>query len=149
MNIVFKLLGMLLLFVSCAAFGFFKAASFERRHKRLDMICRCMDELYCRILHSSGELDPLMRASFGEPRDSLIERECGAGILKREELELLTEFVSSLGSSDTESECSRILLYKSLFEARRDGARASCESGCRLWRTAGVCVGIAGCIFLM
>lgn len=149
MNIAFKLLGMLMLFMSCTAFGFYRAISLENRYKRLDKICRCMDELYNRILHSSGEIDRLMYASFGESADSLIEKEKTLEILKHEETELLSEFLSSLGSGDTESECSRIMLYKSLFEACRDSASRDCESGCRLWRTAGICVGVATCIFLM
>ncbi len=149
MNTAFKIFGMLLLFVSCTAFGIYKSAQLKERYKRLDKICRSMDGLYNRILHSSGELDKLMYASFGETADSLIEREQTSEVLKREEAELLGEFLSSLGSSDTESECSRILLYKSLFEAHRDSALGDCESGCRLWRTAGICVGAATCIFLM
>lgn len=149
MNTVFKLLGMLMLFMSCAAYGFFKAALLEQRYKRLDRICRCMDELHSRIFHSSLELDRLMYASFGESRDSLVAREQSVGMLKCEETALLEEFLSALGSGDTESECSRILLYKSLFEAHRDSALSDCESGCRLWRTAGICVGVATCIFLM
>lgn len=149
MHTAFKILGMSLLFASCTAFGIYKSALLKERYKRLDKICRCMDELYSRILHTSGELDGVMYASFGDSADNLIEKEKSSGILKREETELLREFLSALGCGDTKSECSRILLYKSLFESHRDSAYGDCDSGCKLWRTAGICTGIAVCIFLM
>ncbi len=149
MSTAFKILGMLLLFSSCAGYGFFRAYALQRRHKRLEDMCKGMEELYSRILHSSGEIDRLMRKSFGDTGENLLLQEQNAGVLNAEDMKLLVEFLSHLGSADTQSECARIRLYKGLFEAQRDSARDICIGGCRLWRTAGVCTGLAGCIFLL
>ena len=108
-----------------------------------------MQQLYNRILYHSGELDRLMLLCFGTTAEELEKTERTAGILGREEMDILCEFLSVIGTADTESECSRILLYKSLFEQRRDVLFEISNKNCRLWQTAGICAGLAICIFLM
>ena len=139
---VLKLFGMAMLFSASSLFGLFKANECNKRVKTLGETVAGLSKLRDRVMYGGGERTMLFKACF--PKGDLLSDRS----LNEDDRKLLKEFFSAFGSSGTESECERITLYEQIFTKRRAEAENYAARTCRLWKTAGFCAGLAGCIFL-
>ena len=141
-----KFFGVLMIFVSCAALGFFKAFSLGARVKSLKQIYAGLDLLYIRISQTNDELPKVLKTCFSDCRcitidrhKALILKDC----LKPSDITVLEELFSTLGSGNKESECAKISLCKTQIEKNLLLAEKTYLEGAKIWQTLGVCTGLA------
>lgn len=140
-----------MVFSVCSLWGFSKSAAIKKRAQKLQSFSRSASDLAEQIRFSSGEIMPLLTRTF---KDGLLDfGEDGFSIneayYKREDLEILHEFMGSLGLCDSEAEYRRISGYAQIIRQRGEDAFKECEALCRLYKSLGCLGGIFICIFLL
>ncbi len=147
---LFKIIGFIFILSSSALLGFSKALGLRKRWKKLNDICFSLTRLSQLIKCGDKEVNELIDYSFN--RDTAF---CEGGkfningsFLKKDEINLLKEFLDGLGFVHRESEIKRILFYKALFEKQLKSAEQAADSQCKLYNSLGALIGIAICIFL-
>lgn len=138
-----KILGILLLVLGCAAFGFLKANKLRLRQKRLSAIHTFI-------------LETAERIKIGEEMEKIIETlGASAGIYKKGysiyiseeglsalDISLANEFISSLGMGNTEYELKRCENYSLLFRKSLDIAETENKEKASVYRKLGIFTGL-------
>ena len=137
-----KFLGLILLFCSCTAAGFWKAAALRRRVKTLDAVDTALSELSRRVASDGRERQFLLA-------ETITKRGLSAEnpFLSADDRKMLAEFLLSFGSGDAETEQHRIALCRGNLHEQRNAAKRAADERARLYRVTGFCMGAAGCIF--
>lgn len=148
---LFKFSGLIIIFISCAAFGFFKSYCLKKRADKLASISRSVLELAARIRAEKTEIGKAIPLCF--EKETVAIRK-GKPFLNRTYLEnqdicLLEEFFGSIGKRDIDSEYERTQLFASLIEKESLSAAQKAKNLCRLYNSLGVLFGIFVCIFFL
>lgn len=149
--LLFKLLGLLMILVSCTFLGVLKSLSFKKRAKKLAGICVSLSTMEQLVKAETVEFPQLIESSF---ESETVSMQGGMPLvnetnLNKDDIELLNTFLSKLGMSDAYSECSRIGIYKTLLEKQCSEAEAKAEQYSKLYNSLGFLTGLAICIFLI
>ena len=151
MKILFKAIGLAVLFFSSCFFGFCEAEKLKDRVKRLAFFVRAASEYAGRVRVGTEEVDRLLLLCFGERY--IRRRENGFSVLPcftgKEDAALAEEFFRDVGMGDAQSEYERTNLYITLFSKRLEEAEKDVRERCRLFRALGVLGGCFLCIFLL
>ena len=149
--LLFKISGLLVVFLVSASLGLLKSESLKLRCDRLEKIVKSLNRL-CELVRIGGyEIDELISVCFDS---NIINSEKGnfficEEYLLKEDIDILREFFNGFGVTDKEGEVKRIKLFCSLLEGKhRDAQKAFLELG-RLYRSVGLMGGLILCIFLM
>lgn len=147
---LFKATGLTVIFCTAAAYGVLKSYALKMRQKTLRETVFSMTELRDRIRTGAGELEKIINLSFGEKAcfKNGVAKIKSEWLLKRD-CELLNEFFSDIGMSDSATECERITLYITLMEKQCAEAEKNCAELCRLYTAVGVLCGAFLCIFFL
>lgn len=143
--LLIKLTGVLLLTFAGGAYGFFAAAALEKRALALREIHSKTDTLKERIRGDMGELSRLLKMCYGDlPYLEIRGAEVKVlkGVLKEEDIGILEEFFSCLGSLDCEGEYSRICVFESILNSQYEKAQREAAQKSRLIKTAGISIGL-------
>ena len=149
--LLFKISGLLVVFLVAASLGLLKSESLKLRCDRLEKIVKSLNRL-CELVRIGGyEIDELISVCFDS---NIINSEKGnfficEEYLLKEDIGLLREFFNGFGVSDKEGEAKRIELFCTLLNAKyQDAQKTFLELG-RLYRSVGIMSGIIICIFFM
>lgn len=147
---LFKLSGLIIIFVSCAGFGFYNSYKLKMREKKLHKIICSMTELKERIRAGTGEIGEITDKSFGK---TAVLSHNGVKLdgewLLKSDTELLEEFFVNIGMTDSDAECERTELYIALMQKQCNDAEKRCGELCRLYGTLGVLGGLFICVFFL
>ena len=145
------MIGFILIISASTLTGALKAYQLKFRLTRLNEIYRSVSDLRERIRLNGGEINRLIRESFGE--DSVIFVSNGYKInrsgLCQQDVNIIDDFFCNVGMSDAVAECDRTELYMALIAKQCDIAEKKCSELCRLYNTAGFLCGVFICIFLL
>lgn len=149
---MFKLMGIIAVFLSCVSFGFFKSFELIKQRKLLLNIHKGMKSLESGINYSKAELHRLLVEAFGDIGEIEIKGNKAyikKGTLKNKDYQMICEFLSGLGTLDTKSEVNRIKLYIKLVSDALSEAEVNQNKGVKLWQTVGISVGLGLVIILV
>lgn len=144
-----KFLGLVLVFASSAAFGFYKSFSLKQKQKNLLKICNGISLLGELIRTSKAEKNELLEKALGEEFFLKITNCPSLLKLEKSTLSLLDEFLSGFGSGDVEAEYNRAKSYSKLFYKEYSHLEEQNLSKCKLYSSLGVLLGIGLCIFFL
>ena len=149
--LLFKILGLGVVFLVSAALGRLKSEKLRQRRDKLGEIIKALNRL-CDLVRIGGyEIDELISLCFDS---SVLSFEKGnfficEEYLLKEDISLLKELFSGFGVSDKEGEAKRIKLFCSLLEDKHYNAEKNFSELGRLYRSVGLLSGLILCIFLM
>lgn len=148
---LFKIAGLVLIFIAFSFLGFFKTVSLKKRAKKLKEIYRSMSVLREKIRTNQGEIVNLVKKSFPnnavEIKDEKITAKSNEFL--EEDKKLIDEFFSDVGMSDSIGEYERIGIYMSLILKKCEEADNKYLELGRLYSGIGVLSGIFICIFFL
>ena len=142
MTLLFKISGFILIIFTTFSIGFLKSSELGSRYKKLESIQKGIGELKERIRMGGGEIDRLLNSSFHEYP---IDYSC----LEKGDIEILNDFFSNVGLSDTKAEYERCEVYINLLKNKIEEANAKYHETARLYKSIGLLSGIFICIFLL
>lgn len=143
--LVFKLVGVFLIFLVCSVWGVLKGLSVKMRYKKLLLFCGGLDTLYECINGGETELDKAIKKSF--VKCGFINFKSGGFIccdndLTLEDTTLINDFFAALGHSAKKAECDRIKAFTANVKGRLKEAETETAQKCKIYQTFGVCVGL-------
>ena len=142
MTLLFKICGFSLIVLATTMIGFKKSGELKLRYKKLCNIQKGLNNLKERIRLQNGEIDRLIKLSFGEyPINS--------DYLENDEYDMVEEFFKNIGMSDSDSEYKRCELYISLIKTKADEALTKQNELSKLYKSMGVMGGLFICILLL
>lgn len=142
MTLLFKISGFILIIFTTFSIGFLKSSGLGSRYKKLESIQKGISELKERIRMGSGEIDRLLTSSFHE-------YPINYSYLEKGDIEILNDFFSNVGLSDTKTEYERCEIYINLLKNKIEEANAKYRETARLYKSIGLLSGIFICIFLL
>ena len=148
---LFKILGLIIVFLACSGAGFINAQHLKNRKTTLDNYVKGLSTLCNCIRHSNDEAFPLFFQCFGEKNVYIQNGKlcfCKDG-LNNKDIALLEEFFSGFGFSSGEEEFERSELFKALITQRLNEADDNFNRLFKLYRSLGVLAGLFVCIFLL
>ncbi len=147
---LFKLSGLIIIFLSSAGFGFYNSYKLKMREKKLRGIICSMTELRERVRTGAGEIGEIIEKSFGKTASLSSDwARLDCEWLTKGDAEVLKEFFTDIGMSDAEAECERTELYITLMQKQCNDAEKKCGELCRLYGTLGVLGGLFICVFFL
>ena len=151
MNVLLKITGLIFVFFSCCACGFYQSEKLKKRVVRLSDFVRAVHEYAQRVRVGTEEVERLLFLCFGEEEIRRTENgfSLTCAFMKKEDEQLAREFFCNIGMGSAEEEYERAKLYTVLFSERRGQAEKDAQERCRLMKTLGVSVGCFLCIFLL
>lgn len=152
MTVIFKTIGLILIFLTGALGGFYIAFKNENELKNLNLFISYILELRNRILYNGGEIEELIRKIF--VKKELITLNDGKilisdRVVRKKDLKILEEFFTKLGSTEQSSEIARADLCLSRLKESQKELSAEISEKSRLYRILGVSFGILGCILVI
>ena len=142
MTLLFKISGFILIIFTTFSIGFLKSSELGSRYKKLESIQKGIGELKERIRMGGGEIDRLLNSSFHEyPIDY--------SHLEKDDVEILNDFFSNVGLSDTKAEYERCEVYINLLKNKIEEANAKYHETARLYKSIGLLSGVFLCIFFI
>lgn len=146
----FKIIGLLLVFLSSSFLGVHKSNCLLKRSKALGEICISLEKLAGLIKCGTADLQQLLNLCFGNK----IQNTKKGYTLKddrlcNEDKELFEKMLMQMGVSNKESETKNVLLYNALFQKRLKEAETEASQLVRLYNSLGVLIGASICIFLI
>ncbi len=149
--LLIKIIGLALLFVCCCSIGFLRAASLNKRAHRLSQYMKGTGELAQRIRSEAAELKRLLNICYQKELIKFQDNKVlvSTEYLLKEDLSLLEEFFSSLGTRESTAEYERCILYKELIDNRRCEAEKSARELSKLYNTLGVLGGLFIVLFFL
>jgi len=142
---IIKFLGVIILLVSVAGYGFYKAAKAELAAKRVLQYVSCITELRDRIFYDGSEVVTLVKAAFGELPLVVIEdgrihtADCGIADSERK---IIEDFFNRLGTTERQGEVSRAELCLSLLKEKNKIISEETVKKAKLYRILGICGGL-------
>ena len=151
MVLLFKILGLFIIFSVCVALGFRKSYSVSKRAKLLSSTHSSLTLLAEYIRSGRGEISKLLPLAFGEDFVSVKRNEMTfkKDFFESADIDLLTQLFTGLGFSDKNSEYERTKLFASLIEKQSKEAKLKAESLCKLYSTTGLLMGVFLIIFFL
>ncbi len=140
--LLFKILGFLVTITATYSFGFLKSNELKLRWKKLQHIIKGLSALKEKIRTNMGEIESLLTSSFNEYPINYRH-------LENSDIELLEEFFSGIGMSDTKTEYERCELYINLLSAKAEEAGQNHKELGKLYRNIGLFSGVFICIILL
>lgn len=148
---LFKIIGLALIFLSCASAGFIKSSNLKQRENKLGSLIRGLHSLAGRINTENTEAERLIAVCFKENyvyyKDKKISFD--TSFLQKQDIRILTEFFEEFGIREPESEHNRTELFASFLEQQQNDAKKECSELCRFYNSLGVLSGIFLCIFFL
>ena len=149
--LLFKLLGLALIFTVCFASGFLKAESLKKRSDKLQEILKALNRLGELIRMGNYEIGELVGLCF-KPSQATAENgkiKLSKEYLLKEDIKILEDFFTDFGVADRSAEYERTKLFYSLLESQHSAAAGVYGQLGRLYRSIGLMGGLILCIFLM
>lgn len=148
---LFKITGLLIIFLVCSMAGIIKASGLKSRSQKLMQYYQGALALAERIRVCEGEIIPLVKICFNSTlltvsKDKVIVEATG---LKKEDTQLLNEFFNNIGMSDQESQYKRTRAFAALLKEKYSASTLESQNLCRLYQSLGVLCGIFLCIFFL
>ena len=150
---LFKLLGLCLIFAVCVLGGFYLSFKLKERCKALHEICLATGEIAHRI-SLCEERGLILKKVFEGKSLQVSEDEnynvcVSCSILKKEDISLLKEFFLHLGTGDIQNQISLCETYKKLYERAYDSARGEEQTKGQMYKTCGCLLAVALIIFII
>ena len=149
--LLFKALGLALVFGVCMLFGILKAEALKKRSERLQKIIKALNRLGELVRMGSYEIGELIKLCF--KLDAVwLEKNCirfSKDYLLKEDIKILEDFFVGFGMADRDAEYERTKLFYALLENQYSAAAEVYSRLGRLYRSIGVMGGLILCIFLM
>ena len=140
---MFKLIGIITVVLSSAAYGFYKGAALKFRQKRLLNICLFIEAASVRI--RAGENMKSIILSAGDKAGLYIDGYriyAAPDNLKPSDITLAGDFIKGLGMGDTEAELKRCEVFRDLFTAELKKADTELKEKGTLYGKLGVFAGL-------
>lgn len=149
--LLFKVAGLLILFLICCAVGFSKAYNLKKREEKLNTYYRSIDLFSMRIRTENGDTEKLLPLCFKESEVFLKDGKIcyNKSFLNDSDKNLLCEFFSDFGQRSREDEYERTRLFCDLLKKQYLEALEDSRKLCKLYGTVGVLCGIFICIFFL
>ena len=147
-----KLIGVLLIVLSCSAVGFLKSKSVCLRVKKLKLLHSGINSLFEYIEQDKYELKPAIENAFLKCNFITFENSnicCIDNDLTIEDKNLINDFLKSLGCSSKKSDCDRIKAFASLVQKNLTTAETERVQKSKIYQSFGVCIGLALGILLI
>lgn len=148
---VVKLIGIGLIFLSCAFTGFLKKNTLAARLKKLLLLFDGVNTLYENIEQGANTLDIAIKNSLGNC--NFIKCENGIFICTDSDLKkdkcIIEDFFYGLGSATKRLECDRINNFKIRLKTQIKDAQIENEQKGKIYGTLGICLGLAIAILLI
>lgn len=141
-----KITGIILLVAVCSMWGFLKSFSLNARCKKMSAFCDGLDTLYVHIEQGGCELDAAIKNSFCKCDFITVEKGkalCKDSDLTFDDKAVINDFLSSLGKSAKKAECDRIISFSHSIKKRLNDAECDAVQKSKLFKTFGVCIGLA------
>lgn len=139
---LFKILGFCAVIIATSTIGILKSQQLKLRYKKLCDFQNGLTELKEHIRLNSGELDRILKQSFTIDYTDFSH-------LEKEETEILQEFFTKCGMSDSVAEAKRCELYANLLNPKITQAKDNYLTLGKLYRNIGILSGIFICIFFI
>ena len=147
-----KYFGIIIVFLCCCSFGFFKTANLKKRVRQLEEVIAGLLCLKEQIRFCGGELKTVLPICFKNVtviNTSHSKVKVENSEFSCEDISLVERFFDELGSGDTVAELNRIERAVSLLEKQHKTAKEDLDQKGKLWQSGGVCVGAMICILLI
>ncbi len=151
MIMIFKIIGGLLLVISCWGFGFYKSYEIKVKRDFLREIVLNLDKLQSEIRLCSGELFPILKRTFNSEKISFENKkfQISEKYIDRKNLQILNKMIAILGTADTLGECEKIEVYKGIFKKICDEYEKKYTADKKVWQTLGISGGIAAALLII
>lgn len=147
---LFKIMGLLSVFLSLSGVGFLKALGLRKRAFALKCYFKGFSALTECVTHSKIEAAHLLNSCFEDGKVYIKDGKiifCEEGLQKQDSL-LLKEFFDGFGLQSGEGEASRCRLYSTLLNQKCAEADEKLQKLFKLYSSLGVLSGLFVCIFL-
>lgn len=147
-----KASGVLLIIVSCAAFGFFKSFCIKNRVKKISEFYHGLSMLYEYIEQGGTELFTAVENSFSKCQFLYFEKQkfhCKDNDLNQDDKAVIDDFFNTLGTSVKKVECDRINALKIVVKKRLDDAERDSLQKEKIYQMLGICTGLTVGILLI
>lgn len=149
--LLFKLAGLIILFLICATLGFSKAGNIKKRAKKLNCYYRAAESLALRIRTENKETEKILTLCFKTEEVFFKNGKINynKSNLTASDTDLLNEFFEGFGQRSREDEYERTCLFVNLIKKQYEKAAAEEEKLCKLYSTVGILCGVFVCIFFL
>lgn len=150
--LLFKILGIFLIVVTCATVGFLKSFSIKTRCKKLSSFYERLNTLYEYVESGGCELEKALKNSFFACDFLSFQKDgiyCYDNDLTKEDKALIDEFFLSLGHSVKKVECDRIKEFATTVKTRLKQAENEAAQKSKIYQTLGICTGLALGVFFI
>lgn len=150
MNLFFKLFGISLIIAAATSLGFYKASCVCEEEKLLSQICSSLHSLREKIRLNYGEMSVIVPLCFSNKILNIEKGEVNiTAMVPFAERQILSDYFSTAGMGDIESEIAKADTYINLFEERLLEKRKKTKELCKLYRTVGFLCGLFLSIFMI
>ena len=150
MNLFFKLFGIVLIIAAATSLGFYKASCVCEEEKLLSRICHSLHSLREKIRLNYGEMSVIIPLCFSAEILNIKNGKVNINTkIPTIERQLISEYFSTAGMGDIESEVAKTDTYINLFEERLLEKRKKTKELCKLYRTVGFLCGLFLSIFMI
>ncbi len=151
MLLLFKTVGLFLIFSVCVLCGIAKSESLKLKRKHIYLVTRSVENLAEHIRLGRGEVFILVKECFNTDYVAVLRGEIAVNdaFLEKETVEILEEFFRDFGMQDTTAEYERTLMYAKILNKQYDESDLKCRELCRLYNTLGLLCGVFLVIFLL
>ncbi len=147
---IFKIGGLLLIFLASSFLGFYKSNQLLKRSKALSEVCVSLEKLAGLIKCGTADLQQLLDLCF---EDKVQKTQKGYALkddrLFKEDKKLFEKLITQMGVRNKESEIKNVLLYNTLFQKRLKEAEDKAERLAKLYNSLGALIGASICILLI
>ena len=146
-----RIFGALAVVLSLSATGFLKADLLKRRVTAIGNMIGALNTLRELIAYGNDERETLIGKCFGKgvSYGSHGVLECNDTDLNVSDRQIINEMLHSLGSGDIASENRRIELCVKRLQTQLEAARREYSDKSKVYRSLGVCAGLAFGIFII
>ena len=139
-RLLFKIIGLLFLFLCCTALGFLKANALKNRLDSLKKLKNGLLTLKEQLRLHSGDKNKLISVCFPNINKLL-------QTLPPDDIKLWNEFLAQFGFGDTKSEYERCLAFITLFDNKINALAGEISEQQKLYKSLGFLGGVFLCIF--
>ena len=151
MRLIFKALGLIIVFCVFALWGFLKANALSARSRKLGVLTRSINQLAEFIKNDGSEIARLINTCFEKSEVTIRDGKINYNnlFLEKEDIALLVGFFEGLGKNDRQSEYERTKLFAKTLEKQSIEAREKNANLSKLYSSLGVLIGIFFVIFFL
>lgn len=151
MRLIFKVLGLIIVFCVFSLWGFLKANVLSARSRKLGVLTRSINQLAEFIKNDGSEIARLINMCFEKSEVAVRDGKINFNnlFLEKEDIALLDGFFEGLGKNDRQSEYERTKLFAKTLEKQSIEAREKNANLSKLYSSLGVLIGIFFVIFFL